>query len=191
MDTALILRILGRFMDITRWRETKISLRFEKVLQPSYFELEQIHNDYLAIFEKANQILAPGRTPLSVLQITFSRKAHPSVYECVEYMKEKRRELESVRVRLREIDENFNLSGLKKEEKEFIQHIIQYFSKASQAALPSVPVASTPMSTVLGLPIRQDSSIFLTRAINRILESIREEWKNVSASFNRLRRAVY
>ncbi|SAL87416.1 hypothetical protein AWB68_08394 [Caballeronia choica] len=188
-----LLGVLDRVVALKNARHERIETVFNDAFDPLFKDLENVHGDYLGIFEQVHEIVRG----ISHLSQDDGRK---TLLEAIELLRHRRLEFEPVRVRLtesaRQMGSIEQWGGTYRECPEagaFVEAVMDYFPRArigddkSQATallayLNGVKQANPDHGE------RQAPE--MTTIILRTLEDAREKWQRVCAAHARLKAKV-
>jgi hypothetical protein len=170
-----LVKIADRVIEFARGRIEGRKQLFDRVIEPSFKELLQVHTNYI---EMLSQIKVSGKSMGSDLA-TAKR-----VQKAKETLRLKRIQFEPVRQKLAVMGRELAHHKLKADEKAFVEALLRYFPTGE----PSVPQSSaTAVLSYLNSDLKPEQIDLL---VEKTLQRHRNAWSDVCTTYAKLEAAV-
>jgi hypothetical protein len=172
------LSIIDKLIKLKEHREKRQSKRFEKIIEPAFNDLLQIHADYIRMFEKVYELLPDPQIKAK------SIKSRKKLKDAEEYLSEKRRELEPLRSKVRALFAMMQSPDRKGSENDsFVFAVANYLRAGSQFGAPR------GTASVGALEMIKEDPNGIREHVASLLTELRINWSLISEEYGKLRLA--
>jgi hypothetical protein len=170
-----LLTVLDRLIQLIKGRIEGRRNVFDRVIEPTFNELLQIHGDYVQMFEEAQVFTAAGVTN----EVELQRRIAAAKQE----LQDRRREFEPVRRKVEAIAIELASHSLPEEERRFVDAVMRYLPSGD----PALPHSA---STTLLQYLETAAPESIDRVIAATIQRHRNAWSEVCTEYAKVRLLV-
>jgi hypothetical protein len=185
MIDALI-SVADRLIQLKEFQTVQLRLLFDRLIEPIFNDLSNVHQDYLKMFEDIYDSL-PYSWEIG------STDYNSRVALCVKQLKKKRLEFEPIRVKVLAVTDELKRQVKNPGVIEFVESAINYFPKgevfdpSSNMKYSAYTSSSSKLIGEFYLHIEKQTAENLRECVDCTLKHHRDKWKIVSEEFARLK----
>jgi hypothetical protein len=127
LDLKLLLSAIDRLIELFKIKERRFAFRYKEIYKPAFGELQEVHSDYIAMFESVGNSL----TEMTKNEQNAQRGVEETLKAAAEYLRERRIAFDAVRGKLAYFGstlEEANAGHLNPSERAFLSSLAAYFN---------------------------------------------------------------
>jgi hypothetical protein len=194
----LFLKVIDRLIQLAKLQEKRLGVRFSQIYTSTFSELEEVHRDYLLMFDDLQALLRD--IPEN------AKPGNKKAEAALKWFEKRRRELAPVRQKLLDFErvvrphvQSPHTSSLRAEECEFLKSVYLYFHHTGDVFTEGARGSGTASASLLkdlkealsASPGGHPITLKQVRAqCERVIADHENRWRKAVATYNDLRFSV-